>query len=249
LTEVLKDILKLKIPSIVISYDRACQANLKFSERIRHRDFPLLTTEQLNELEATRLVWLVPKFHLATHIEGCADKYSFNWTDNVGRTCGESVESNWSSFNLLATSTREMGFGHRRDTLNDAMNHWNWRKATGEGEFDDERRERQSLTNYGPAKRILRAYTDNADILLKKRATMKKLCDALGEDRVQELQAGMLAAGGNQFRPRSFKTPSRIEILKQMKDEEARQGSSSGYSVKLTGSVGINMGLELEMRQ
>jgi hypothetical protein len=42
------------------------------------------------------------------------------------------VESNWSSLGKLATSTREMNFGLRRDTLNDAMSQWNWRKAKGE---------------------------------------------------------------------------------------------------------------------
>ncbi|KAF8493322.1 hypothetical protein BU17DRAFT_59591, partial [Hysterangium stoloniferum] len=77
---------------------------------------------------------LVPKFHLAAHIEGCADKFSFNWTKNVGRTCGELVESNWAALGMMATSICEMGFGHRRDTINDAMCDWNWRKATGESE-------------------------------------------------------------------------------------------------------------------
>ncbi|KIJ30400.1 hypothetical protein M422DRAFT_128077, partial [Sphaerobolus stellatus SS14] len=53
---------------------------------------------------------------------------SFNWTKDVGRTCGELVESNWASLNLLATSVWEMGFGHHCDTLNDAMNDWNHQK-------------------------------------------------------------------------------------------------------------------------
>ncbi|KIJ43297.1 hypothetical protein M422DRAFT_170042, partial [Sphaerobolus stellatus SS14] len=43
----------------------------------------------------------VPKFHLAAHIEGCADNHSFNWTKNVGRTCSKNVESNWASLNGL----------------------------------------------------------------------------------------------------------------------------------------------------
>ncbi|KIJ28705.1 hypothetical protein M422DRAFT_93636, partial [Sphaerobolus stellatus SS14] len=73
----------------------------------------------------------VPKFHLAAHIDGCADKFSFNWTNNVGRTCGELVESNWATMNGLATSTREMGYGHRKDVITDAMNFWNFRKAGG----------------------------------------------------------------------------------------------------------------------
>ncbi|KIJ26616.1 hypothetical protein M422DRAFT_117298, partial [Sphaerobolus stellatus SS14] len=62
------------------------------------------------------------------HIEGCADKFSFNWTPNIGCTCGEIVKTNWASLNLLATSTREMGMGHWKDTLNDAQMDINWRK-------------------------------------------------------------------------------------------------------------------------
>ncbi|KIJ29008.1 hypothetical protein M422DRAFT_189061 [Sphaerobolus stellatus SS14] len=85
-------------------------------------------------MKTMKLIWLVPKFHLASHVEGCADKFSFNWTPNVGRTCGEIVETNWASLNLLATSTREMGEGHRKDTLTDAMIDTNWCKAMNEGE-------------------------------------------------------------------------------------------------------------------
>jgi len=93
-----------------------------------------MTAAQRERMESLDVVWLVLKFHLASHIEGCADKFSFNWTKNVGRTSGESVETNWANLNLLATSTREMGWGHRRDTITDGMIDWNWRRAIGEGE-------------------------------------------------------------------------------------------------------------------
>ena len=122
-----------EVKRIVISYDIACKYNIHFQTRIEHPDWLRLTGDELTKLARTTIVWLVPKFHLAAHIEECADQYSFNWTKNVGRTCGESVESNWASLNGLATSTREMGFGHRRDTLNDAMGDWNWKKGINEG--------------------------------------------------------------------------------------------------------------------
>ncbi|KAF8508438.1 hypothetical protein BU17DRAFT_56752, partial [Hysterangium stoloniferum] len=63
----------------------------------------------------------VPKFHLAAHIQGCVEKSSFNWTKNVGCTCGELVESNWAGLGVMATSIHEMGFGHHHDTINNAM--------------------------------------------------------------------------------------------------------------------------------
>ncbi|KIJ38145.1 hypothetical protein M422DRAFT_137191, partial [Sphaerobolus stellatus SS14] len=113
---------------IIIAYDIACNFHIHFHKHIAHHDWPLLNTEELAKLDGTEVVWLVPKFHLASHIDGCADKFSFNWTKNVGRTCGEIVESNWASLNLLATATCEMGWGHHKDTLNDAMLFHNWRK-------------------------------------------------------------------------------------------------------------------------
>jgi len=133
LVQVLNRILALGITRIVISYDIACKFHIHFYERIQHPQWRLVTTEEFRRIERAELVWLVPKFHLASHIEGCADKFSLNWTRDVGRTCGESVETNWSGLNGLATSTREMGFGHRRDTITDAMSDWNWRKAINEG--------------------------------------------------------------------------------------------------------------------
>ena len=97
--------------------------------------WPLLDVDELERLRQIDVIWLVPKFHLAAHIEGCADNFSFNWTVLVGRTCGEIVESNWSRLNGLASSTQEMGFGQRRDILTDAIIFFNFMKAVGEGEL------------------------------------------------------------------------------------------------------------------
>lgn len=42
---------------------------------------------------------------------------------------GEAPERGWSSANDLAYSTREMGPGSRRDTLDDCFGDTNWTKA------------------------------------------------------------------------------------------------------------------------
>ncbi|KIJ43648.1 hypothetical protein M422DRAFT_169598 [Sphaerobolus stellatus SS14] len=133
LSHVLSDILERGITRIVISYDIACKYHINFHKRLANQNWPLMTPDQRETLKTMKLIWLVPKFHLASHIEGCADKFSFNWTPNIGRTCGEIVETNWASLNLLAASTREMSEGHRKDTLTDAKIDTNWRKATNEG--------------------------------------------------------------------------------------------------------------------
>ncbi|KIJ23014.1 hypothetical protein M422DRAFT_91917, partial [Sphaerobolus stellatus SS14] len=74
------------------------------------------------------LIFVVPKFHLTSHIDACADKFLFNWTKNVGWTCGEIVETNWANLNLLSTSACEMDARHRKDTLTDAKIDMNWHK-------------------------------------------------------------------------------------------------------------------------
>ncbi|KIJ30662.1 hypothetical protein M422DRAFT_186794, partial [Sphaerobolus stellatus SS14] len=133
LCKVLKNIISSGLKQVVISYDVACKFHIHFNKCIRHQDWRLLSEDELERLEQIEIVWLVPKFHLAAHIEGCADRFSFNWTKLVGRTCGETVESNWARLNGLATSTREMGFGQRRDVLTDSMCFHNFNKAVNEG--------------------------------------------------------------------------------------------------------------------
>ncbi|KAJ8515159.1 hypothetical protein ONZ45_g7382 [Pleurotus djamor] len=73
--------------------------------------------------------YLVPKFHLFAHRTACHIEYSFNLTPRVGRTDGESPERGWAAMNPIASSTKEMGPGSRRDTLDDHFGDYNWRKV------------------------------------------------------------------------------------------------------------------------
>jgi len=64
------------------------------------------------------------------------------------------------------------------------------------------------------------------------------------------------AEDGSQYPPRMIEFPSRLHVLKQIQKEEAERqdlallgNKNHGRSACLTGSVGINMGLDLEMRQ
>ncbi|KIJ48953.1 hypothetical protein M422DRAFT_247327 [Sphaerobolus stellatus SS14] len=235
-TQVLADILERGISRIVISYDIACKYHIHFHDRIHNCDWPLMTRQQRRQLREMDLVWLVPKWHLSAHIDGCQDKFSFNWTSNVGRTCGEIVETNWASLNLLATATREMGFGHRRDTLNDSMIDTNWRK----------------LVNEGP--RLLKSYKKTVELFLQKQKVVRDLEGALGEDIVMELHTTSLMEDGRQYRPKPIEAPSRVKLVKRLQEEEKERTRRSGLhsseqSTRITACVGINMGLDLEMRQ
>lgn len=110
---------------LVISYDIACQWSRNLLARCE-----LYPENRISGSQAPEILFLVPKFHLPAHIADCQIRYSFNLTPGVGRTDGEAPERGWSAVNAVATSTREMGPGSRRDTLDDHFGDYNWRKVT-----------------------------------------------------------------------------------------------------------------------
>ncbi|KAG1762145.1 hypothetical protein EDD22DRAFT_979916 [Suillus occidentalis] len=110
------------------SYDIACQWHKKLWSRMP--SLPLA----LHLDHSTKVInYFVPKFHLDAHIKPCQTKFSFNWTPWVGRTDGEAPERGWANINRVAASTKEMGPGARRDTLDDHFGDWNWKKISGFG--------------------------------------------------------------------------------------------------------------------
>ncbi|KAJ7022257.1 hypothetical protein C8F04DRAFT_1272805 [Mycena alexandri] len=107
-----------------VSYDIACQWHKNIWGRMEDYDVKLkyLPTGKF-------MTFLVPKFHLPAHIEACNLQYSFNLTRNVGQTDGKALERGWANANPLASSTKEMGPGARRDALDDHFNDWNYKKV------------------------------------------------------------------------------------------------------------------------
>lgn len=115
---------------INISYDVACQ----WHKNLWPRQSMLPSRLRFNQ-DGKVIKFFVPKFHLAVHIEVCQTEFSFNWTPGVGRTDGEAPERGWANMNRVASSTKEMGPGSRRDTLNDHFGDSNWKKITALGEY------------------------------------------------------------------------------------------------------------------
>jgi hypothetical protein len=102
---VMNNCLKRDICRIVFSYDIACKYSINFLKRVMEYDVKLLDHNKFD------LVFLVPKFHLGGHVQTCADKYAFDYTQNVGRMSGKLVETPWAAMNWLQYSTQEMGWG------------------------------------------------------------------------------------------------------------------------------------------
>ncbi|KAJ7751515.1 hypothetical protein DFH07DRAFT_774758 [Mycena maculata] len=111
-----------------VSYDIACQWHINIWNRmLKYKDKTLMC------VGAKFMTFLVPKFHLPAHIEECNLRFSFNLTRDVGQTDGEAPERGWANANPLARSTKEMGPGSRRDTLDDHFNDWNYKKIIALG--------------------------------------------------------------------------------------------------------------------
>jgi len=125
--------LKLSAPSrLVLSYDIACQWSRNLQRRCDiYPPNPLSSTTE----NSMHMTYLVPKFHLPAHVVQCQINYSFNLEPRVGRTDGEAPECGWSDINRIANSTKEMGPGSRRDTLDNHFGDRNWRKITQFGQL------------------------------------------------------------------------------------------------------------------
>ncbi|KAF4622330.1 hypothetical protein D9613_009070 [Agrocybe pediades] len=116
------------LQQLVISYDIACQWHKNIWDRTK------ILPEHLRLSTAIeKTTFLVPKFHIGAHIAECNLNFSFNLTKGTGTSDGEAPERGWSHSNALATSTREMAPGFRRETLDSHFNDWNWKKVVGLG--------------------------------------------------------------------------------------------------------------------
>ncbi|TFK59258.1 hypothetical protein BDN72DRAFT_873066 [Pluteus cervinus] len=105
------------------SYDIVCQWTKHLLERLALYE----STISLNVRHD--FCFFIPKWHIAAHRASCQTDYSFYWSPYVGRTDGEAPERGWAAMNSVASSTKEMGPGSRRDTLDDFFGDYNWRKV------------------------------------------------------------------------------------------------------------------------
>src|ERR1700710_2685818 len=114
----------LSLDVLNVSYDIACQWHKKLWARMDS----LPSAMHLNHPNMA-ITFFVPKFHLPAHIMECQTRFSWNFIPGVGRTDGEAPERGWANINPVASSTKEMGPGARRDTLDDHFADWNWKKV------------------------------------------------------------------------------------------------------------------------
>ena len=93
------------LPWIFITYDIGCQWSKNFRARVL--DFP----ENMQIKPTTKVDVVIPSWHINGHGQKCRKEFCLGYTRGAGRTCGEEVETTWSSTNALAPSVREMAPG------------------------------------------------------------------------------------------------------------------------------------------
>ena len=113
------------LPWIFITYDIGCQWSENFCACVS--DLP----ENMQIKPETRVNVTIPSWHINRHRERSRRNFCLGYTRGARRTCGEEVETTWSSTNALAPSVREMAPAARHDTLNDHWNRWNFHKIIG----------------------------------------------------------------------------------------------------------------------
>lgn len=109
---------------LTISYDLACQWHIHWPERQKLHPITLRI-----DFEKMTVTFVIPDFHRLGHGDDCQVPFVFDYLPGAARTCGEIIETGWARYNNLAASTREMGAGHRADTLDDHWGDWNFQKC------------------------------------------------------------------------------------------------------------------------
>ncbi|KAF8871964.1 hypothetical protein BD779DRAFT_1613866 [Infundibulicybe gibba] len=215
---------------LVVSYDIACQWSRNISRRISV--YPIaLRPHQSNE----DITYLVPKFHLAAHNLACQIAFSYNYTPMVARTDGEAPERNWAASNPTSSSTKEMGPGSRRDTLDDHFGDANWKKTTG------------LVTSY--SRKVKEAVAERADHV----AAFLDFSASLARETVVEWSEAVRQWESDQTNTNPFEpTLSQItgsKVRLELALEDASDDSPMHIHDDISPSVLISQGLDLEEQQ
>ncbi|KAG6824960.1 hypothetical protein H0H92_005297 [Tricholoma furcatifolium] len=219
--------------SFVISYDITCQWSVHLRQRMSKldRDFVIFA-------DGVNVGFFVPKFHLTAHVVGCRTKFSLNYNVGVGRTDGEAPERGWADSNPLASSTKEMGPGSRRDALDSHFGDHNWKKIIALG---------RALM-----RKFKTATTDMVDHFV----AHFQLTASLPHDVVLkwERDVKLWERDHTQFNPfeTNVKTPTLASIRHQLAQAEALSAGTSqetSLDERVSPSVLISLGMEIEAEQ
>ncbi|KAH7903909.1 hypothetical protein BJ138DRAFT_1019877, partial [Hygrophoropsis aurantiaca] len=221
------------LKSLFLSYDIACQWHKKIWKRM-----PRLPKRLHLDTQDKKIRFLVPKFHLPAHVQDCQTEFSFNYMPGVGRTDGEAIERGWANFNPVSSSTKAMGPGTRRDTLDDHFGDWNWKKVVGLGPL------------------ILRKTKEAIKERDAHGAILQQLEASLEPATLGTYKAEIEAWEADRSKPNPFKSKIRdlteTKVRLTLAEEEAKllaEGNDISLHADVPPSILIGMGLDIETQQ
>ncbi|KJA23493.1 hypothetical protein HYPSUDRAFT_137710, partial [Hypholoma sublateritium FD-334 SS-4] len=229
-----------QLQTFVISYDIVCQWSVHLRQRMLNyiKPDPTVGSEFFLYRNDAKMTFLVPKFHLPAHISKCRMQFSFNLTKHVGRTEGEAPERGWVGPNALAPSTKEMGPGSCRDTLDFHFGDANHKKVIGLG---------ASLL-----RKIMAAAREMAEHTIGH----QQLESTISERNLTEWTAAVEAWEEDTSQPNPFAVnstgPTVAAVLRQLAEEERKQLEANrdmSLDDTVTPSVLIATGITLENEQ
>ncbi|KAF7353234.1 CxC2 domain-containing protein [Mycena sanguinolenta] len=231
-----KSIAGTDLVQFFVSYDIACQWHINIWKRMAEYKNEAIMIDGKGKF----MTFLIPKFHLPAHIEKCNLRFSFHLTPYVGQTDGEAPERGWADANPLARSTKEMGPGARRDTLDDHFNDWNHKKIVRLGH-------------------TLRKKTEDAvPEMVKTRQALHDVEESLGESIVQAWTTMAEEWEKDETKPNPFETLRKDAHVAKVRAELAEEAAArEAGGLEELGSIRgdmhitelLAMGLQLEDQQ
>ncbi|KAF7317928.1 CxC2 domain-containing protein [Mycena kentingensis (nom. inval.)] len=192
------------------------------------------------DLKSYELQFGLPVWQAAVHEETCREEMSLSHAVGVGRTDGEGIERTWAVLNPVGYSTKEMGEGHRHDTIEDKIDNINFLKNIGEGDT--------------LARKLIIALAERD----RQVAEFKEVDASLDPDMREEWQHRVDKWNTDRSKPNPYlqdgrhETPTEAKILAELKKaelEQVRSGNRSALRGKVTAVAFIKAGLQLEDMQ
>ncbi|KAJ7035477.1 hypothetical protein C8F04DRAFT_1182381 [Mycena alexandri] len=217
---------------LTISYDIACQWQKNLRTRITK-----LPVDMRPDFDAFMLQCGLPVWHASSHEQECTNTNSLSFLQGVGKSDGEGIERLWAELNAFAYHTKNMGVGHRADTIEDKIDYHNFTKNLGQANI----LKRKLVVAIAERARQVEAFKEvNKSVPSDIRSAWQAKVDAFHEDKMK----------CNPYLLSSKDGPTEAEIRTLLKkDEEEAAGKGTAPLHGTSATAFLTAGLQLEETQ
>ncbi|KAJ7805542.1 hypothetical protein B0H13DRAFT_2387660 [Mycena leptocephala] len=229
---VMSSLAGFNLKELTLSYDVVCQWQKHLQARIRK-----LPADMQLDFDSFLCQYGLPVWHASSHEAACRDENSLSFVPGVGKTDGEGIERLWAELNAFAYHTKNMGIGHRADTIEDKINYHNFMKNLSQAGI----LQRKLMVAIAERERQIGAWKQvNKSIPTATRKIWQGHVDAFHKDRSEPNPYLLSAKDG----------PTEAEIrvsLKQDEEDAAAKGAAPLHGTSATAF--LTAGLQLEDTQ